>query len=263
MPSRCRVRFAPPARVVLAGLAAGCSGAGVESASGIQAHRALRLAGELETGAVLLLAAVAVALAAALYVGWRRARGVAFAAAQTAPDRAAERRRGTLLAAATLVTAGLLAGAVAAESATRRAMLALADPDPLTITVTGRRWWWEIRYHDLQPSLTVTTANELHLPLGRVVKLQLRAVDEPHALFLPDLAGRAALVPGEDRVLWLRADRPGRFGGWCTEYCGQQHGNMRLDVIVEPPLAFERWLDNARRGAAAPVDTIRGSGGVR
>jgi cytochrome c oxidase subunit 2 len=136
---------------------------------------------------------------------------------------------------------------------TGRALDTLRSPDALRIQVTGNQWWWDVQYPHAVPSLRVTTANEIHIPVGRPIRFDLLATDVIHSLWIPNLQGKIDLVPGRLNELWLRADRPGIYRGQCAEFCGLQHANMALVVVVEPPDDFERWLAANRAPAPAPV----------
>jgi cytochrome c oxidase subunit II len=124
----------------------------------------------------------------------------------------------------------------------------------LTIQITGQQWWWEIRYEDPQPDQTFTTANEIHVPVGVPVKLKLKSSDVIHSFWVPSLAGKQDLIPGQDNELHLTASRPGVYRGQCAEFCGIQHAHMSLLVIAEPQEAFERWRQNQVASADQPDD---------
>jgi len=124
-----------------------------------------------------------------------------------------------------------------------------ARPDALQVVVVGRQWWWEFQY----PTLGVVTANELHLPAGRRIVLQLEGEDVIHSFWVPLLGGKRDVVPGRRNLLTLTADAPGEYWGQCAEFCGASHANMRLRVIVDPPEAFEAWLLAQRVPAAEPT----------
>jgi cytochrome c oxidase subunit 2 len=113
----------------------------------------------------------------------------------------------------------------------------------LRINVTGRRWWWEVRY----PDAGVTTANEIHVPVGRQVDIRLRTTDVIHSFWVPRLAGKVDTIPDQTNDLRVTARRAGTYLGECAEFCGLQHANMRFTVIAEAPADFGRWL--SRRGA--------------
>jgi cytochrome c oxidase subunit 2 len=132
----------------------------------------------------------------------------------------------------------------------------LAGDNALFVTVVGRQWWWEYTYdHYDGRGLGFTTANELHVPAGedgvaRPVYLTLKSADVCHSFWVPRLAGKTDLIPGRTNSMWFQTDRPGLYLGQCAEYCGTQHANMLIRVVVESPAAFESWLENERRPAA-------------
>ncbi len=115
----------------------------------------------------------------------------------------------------------------------------LAMPsEALTVRVVGHMWWWEIHY----PDLGITTANEIHIPAGQPVRLELASADVIHSFWVPRLNGKRDLIPGVENVFWIQADEPGIFRGQCGEYCGTQHANMALEVIALPQDEFDTWV---------------------
>ncbi|UIJ71013.1 cytochrome c oxidase subunit II [Aurantimonas sp. HBX-1] len=117
--------------------------------------------------------------------------------------------------------------------------------DPVfTIEVTGQQWWWEARYLDgNDPSREFETANELHIPVGKPVRIRLLSPDVIHSFWVPALAGKLDVIPGQVNETWIQADHPGVFRGQCAEYCGEQHAHMALRVFADPPADFQRWWD--------------------
>jgi cytochrome c oxidase subunit 2 len=124
---------------------------------------------------------------------------------------------------------------------------------PMTVQVTGHRWWWEVRYPGSSPDQLAITANEIHIPVGVPVRLELATGDVIHSFWIPQLAGKTDLIPGQRNVTWIEADAPGTYWGHCGEYCGLQHANMMMALVAEPPAQFTRWLDSQRRPAAEPA----------
>lgn len=122
-----------------------------------------------------------------------------------------------------------------------------------TIEVTGRQWWWEVRYLDDEPSRIVMTANELHVPVGRRVRVLLRTDDVIHSFWVPGLHGKTDMIPGRTNVMWLQADSAGVYRGQCAEFCGVQHAKMAFVVVADPPAEYERWLARQREPAALPA----------
>lgn len=120
----------------------------------------------------------------------------------------------------------------------------------LKVVVIGHQWWWEYRY----PDYGIVTANELVVPAGRPIWLELHSADVNHSWWVPQLAGKTDCIPGHPNNLWFEAERAGVFLGQCAEYCGTQHANMLLRVEareVDGPLGFDAWVANQQQ---PPVD---------
>jgi cytochrome c oxidase subunit II len=149
--------------------------------------------------------------------------------------------------------------------------------DVLDVDVYGHMWWWEFVYPGYRvpktpASYRLTTANELHIPTGRPVRVVLRSIepglrslpdfkasgssDLPtgviHSFWVPKLAGKQDVVPGHENKLTLVADKPGVYFGQCTEYCNLSHANMRLRVVAEAPDDFDAWITAQKRAVAKP-----------
>ena len=131
--------------------------------------------------------------------------------------------------------------------------------DALEVNVTGHQWWWEFEY----PEQDVVTANELHVPVNRYVKLNLMSDDVIHSFWAPKLAGKVDVIPQPASALGeaprnvnkmkFKADRVGEFFGQCAEYCGEAHAHMRFHVIVEEQDKFDAWVDNYHELAKGPA----------
>lgn len=124
----------------------------------------------------------------------------------------------------------------------------------LSIEITGKQWWWQVRYQGEGESFV--TANEIHIPIGVPVKLTLVGGDVIHSFWVPQLAGKMDAIPGQLNQTWLQANKAGVFTGQCTEYCGVQHSMMLLRVIAEPRADFQRWW-------AAQLSAPRGGAGEK
>lgn len=195
----------------------------------------------------VFLAVVAALLAAIL----RRRREEEEAPGPIAPE--ARHRLTRVVAGAVGVTVVLLFVLLFASVGTGRALGSLSSPQALTIRLTGQQWWWSVEYQDPVPGRMVTTANEIHIPTGRPVLVQLESRDVIHSFWVPNLHGKRDLIPGHKGEVWIQADRPGVYRGQCAEFCGHQHALMGLLVVAEPPEAFAAWLEAQRRPAAPPV----------
>jgi cytochrome c oxidase subunit II len=127
--------------------------------------------------------------------------------------------------------------------------LALRSADELRVDVIGKQYWWDVRY----PQLDVATANEIHIPVGRVIHLRLTTEDVIHSFWVPQLAGKVDMVPGKVNEMTIRADRAGVYRGQCAEYCGIQHARMAFLVIADAPARFDEWASRVALPAPAAV----------
>ena len=114
-------------------------------------------------------------------------------------------------------------------------------PGAVTVQVTAAQWWWRLRYDSPEPSRTFTTANEIHIPVGRPVRFELASADVIHSFWIPQLAGKMDVIPGQTNVTWLQADHAGSYRGQCAAFCGAQHAHMALLVVAESPETFAAW----------------------
>jgi cytochrome c oxidase subunit 2 len=126
-----------------------------------------------------------------------------------------------------------------------RALPDEGDPDALVIEVVGHQWWYEVSY----PDLGVEIVDEIHLPVGRPVELQLRSADVIHSFWIPELGGKTDMLPDGVNVMVLQADRVGRFTGSCAEFCGLDHTLMQIEAVSHTPADFDRWVADQQGGA--------------
>jgi cytochrome c oxidase subunit 2 len=155
---------------------------------------------------------------------------------------------------------GIVLAAVLTYSFTVGRALAQHPAQRLLIEVTGHRWWWEVRYASADPTKLATTANEIHVPVGVPVQVQLHSDDVIHSFWVPNLNGKRDLVPGHASSLWFRADTPGVYRGQCAEFCGIEHAKMAFFVVAQPRAAFDAWLAETRRPAITPADSAARTG---
>jgi cytochrome c oxidase subunit II len=153
---------------------------------------------------------------------------------------------------ASAISFAILVLLLGASMAAGRSVTTLVDPAPLEIQITGHQWWWQVEYWSNDPAKRLSDANELHVPVGRVVALTLTSDDVIHSFWVPAMHGKMDLIPGRKNTLWLKADRAGEFAGQCAEYCGLQHAHMRLVFIAQEPADFERWVAGTRQSANPP-----------
>jgi len=166
------------------------------------------------------------------------------------PEPARERKVGNIIKAAVAITAIILFALMITSFRMGRAIDTLSQSqNPLEIKVTGQQWWWQVEYQDPTPANMVTTANEIHIPVGRPIKIDLVSHDVIHSFWLPNLHGKKDLVPNYPTTIYFQADKPGVYWGQCAEFCGYEHAKMRFMVIAEPPEDFNRWYSASQKQA--------------
>jgi cytochrome c oxidase subunit 2 len=127
----------------------------------------------------------------------------------------------------------------------------------LKVRVVGHQWWWEVHY----PDLGIITANEIHIPISErdvskatPTHLTLQSADVIHSFWVPQLAGKTDVIPNKDNESWIDPFETGVYFGNCAEYCGTQHANMLLRVIVQTREGFEKWVAQ-QKAPTAPLQT--------
>jgi cytochrome c oxidase subunit 2 len=134
-----------------------------------------------------------------------------------------------------------------------RTSAALHSPETaLTVRVVGHMRWWEVRY----PTQGIVTANEIHIPVGEPVRLELASADVIHSFWVPRLNGKRDMIPGVENSFWIEANEPGVYRGQCGEYCGTQHANMAFHVIALPRAEFDAWVAARTRPRLPPVGPV-------
>jgi len=125
----------------------------------------------------------------------------------------------------------------------------------LEINATGYQWWFRFEYPHEQVQLPaggeapLVTGNELVVPAGVAVRVNLRTVDVIHSFWIPKLAGKVDMMPNRANHLWFKADKPGYFYGQCAEYCGESHAIMKFRVIALSQEDYAKWLENQKQPA--------------
>jgi cytochrome c oxidase subunit 2 len=118
----------------------------------------------------------------------------------------------------------------------------------LHVEVVGHQWWWEFRY----PDFKVTTANELHIPVGETVALRMSTIDVVHSFWPPRFAGKRDVFPNRETRMWFKAEQPGEYSGQCAEFCGIQHGRMAFRIVAQSPDEFKAWAAHMQSLKAQP-----------
>jgi cytochrome c oxidase subunit 2 len=163
----------------------------------------------------------------------------------------------------------IIGGGVAAPTLVLGALIAYGMPlvpkvlapgaeNGIRIQVTAKQWWWRVQYGSANG--LVETANELRLPVGERVELELSSPDVIHSFWVPSLAGKMDMIPGRRTRLALEPTRTGTFRGVCAEYCGASHALMAFSVVVMEPAEFRGWLEAQNHPAPSPTDELRTRG---
>jgi cytochrome c oxidase subunit II len=172
---------------------------------------------------------------------------------------ARERRMGMVVATAIGLTLVIVLSLTALSYGGQKALFSHKDGE-ITIKITGHQWWWEITYEDEQPSRSFTTANEIHIPVGKPVLVKLESADVIHSFWVPNLTGKMDAITGRQNQIVMQGDRIGVYRGQCAEFCGFQHAHMGLLVMVDSNEDFERWRNAQISSALPPSDPERQKG---
>jgi cytochrome c oxidase subunit 2 len=129
----------------------------------------------------------------------------------------------------------------------------------LEIEVTGEQWWWRVRYTSAAGT-PVDLANEIRLPRGERVLLELASDNVIHSFWIPALGGKTDMIPGRRTQLVLEPTAAGIYRGVCAEFCGASHALMAFRVVVQERPEFDAWLARQAAPAAAPADGLAAAG---
>lgn len=188
-----------------------------------------------------------VVIAFLVFALWRR-KAVRDAAGQAAGD-----RKSRIVIASALCLTVLVLMTLAVSDFVLGRVLTSSAQDPLRVKVIGHQWWWEVEYDDAVSSNRLHTANELHIPVGRAVAVELQAQDVIHSFWIPNLQGKRDMLPGRTTHIVLNAARPGIYEGQCAEFCGLQHAKMRMVVHAVSAEQFNQWRSHQLEPASAPT----------
>ena len=129
----------------------------------------------------------------------------------------------------------------------------LGGGNKVEVRVVAHQWWWEFDY----PNYNIVTADSLHIPAGAVIQADLASNNVIHSFWIPALAGKLDVIPGNNHPLLFKADMNAtgkKFRGLCAEFCGAQHAHMDFDVYVDDQNTFNRWV-SVQQQAATPLST--------
>lgn len=163
----------------------------------------------------------------------------------------------------TILPAVILAVIGVATLGTLFAIEAEADDADMTVEVIGQQWWWEFRYDtDGDGEADIVTANDLVVPAGQMINLEITSRDVIHSFNFPRLNGTKDAVPGMITELSVEADEPGTYVGQCREYCGLSHSYMRQRLVALDQADFDAWAENQQTPAEMPEDGSEAAAGA-
>ncbi|HWR15935.1 MAG TPA: cytochrome c oxidase subunit II [Terriglobales bacterium] len=172
------------------------------------------------------------------------------------PDPSYEQKLLRRVMVATGITVIVLFAILGHSVITSKYMNSLQSKNPVSIQVYGHQWWWEVQYPNPDVSQWVTTANEIHVPVGVPVVLQTGSRDVIHSFWAPNIHGKRDLIPGQSSALWFQVDKEGTYRGQCAEFCGHQHAHMAFYIVAETPEKFQAWLEQQKKPAPEPSNDV-------
>jgi cytochrome c oxidase subunit II len=119
-----------------------------------------------------------------------------------------------------------------------------SQANELNVRVTGHQWWWEFQYRNGPADHFLTTANELHIPIGQTIRVEVRSGDVIHSFWVPSLSPKIDAIPNHFNEIVFQADKAGTYRGQCAEFCGRQHAHMGFLVVAETPADFNNWFNH-------------------
>jgi cytochrome c oxidase subunit 2 len=134
----------------------------------------------------------------------------------------------------------------------------------MVIQAQGAQWVWTFSYpHEDRFKTTegyLQTSEELHVPVGMKVRIELSSKDVIHSFWVPSIGGKKDAVPGRATEVWIQADRPGTYKGQCLEFCGDGHADMLITLFAHPQSEYATWISDAIKevNRASAPETRRG-----
>src|SRR5262245_31798954 len=122
--------------------------------------------------------------------------------------------------------------------------------ETLNVYVVAKQWMWKVQHADGQREI-----NELHVPVGRAVKLIMTSEDVIHDFFVPAFRVKADVIPGRYTTIWFEPTKPGSYHLFCAEYCGTRHSGMIGQIVVMEPSDYQTWLSGG-----APEGSLASTG---
>jgi cytochrome c oxidase subunit II len=200
------------------------------------------------TGTVYLLT-----LTALVYFVWRRRYTLSIMPEPQPTTDDSDRLATRAVAAAMALTVALLFVMLISSLVTSHRLGRMNEQQALTIDVYGHQWWWEVQYpNEAEPFRMVTTANEIHVPVGTPIRIHGTSRDVIHSFWAPNIQGKRDLMPGYNTDVLMQVDKAGRWRGQCAEFCGMQHAHMSFFLVAEPQKDFNNWMTAQAQSAIVP-----------
>ncbi len=156
----------------------------------------------------------------------------------------------------TIAPSVVLVGVLVATITTMFAVQQPQTPNTINVTAIGHQWWWEFQYKDQH----FVTADEMWIPTGTVVHINLVSDNVIHSFWVPQLGGKTDVIPGHDNTMWLQADTAGWYRGECAEFCGTQHAHMDFLVHAVSSSDYQAWVTQQQQVAAKSTDALAQAG---
>jgi len=156
----------------------------------------------------------------------------------------------------TIAPSVVLVGVLIATITTMFSIQQPQAPNTITVNAIGHQWWWEFQY----PDQHFVTADEMWIPTGTVVHINLKSDNVIHSFWVPQLGGKTDVIPGHDNSMWLQADTAGWYRGECAEFCGTQHAHMDFLVHAVSTSDYQAWVSQQQQVAAQPTDALAQAG---
>jgi cytochrome c oxidase subunit II len=128
--------------------------------------------------------------------------------------------------------------------------------DVLLIRFTGHQFWWEVHY----PEFNITDANEIYVPVGKTIRLELKSQDVIHSFWIPNVHGKMDMLPEMKTYLTFQVDKPGKYRGQCAEFCGPQHALMAYWLVALPVEEFEQWVAQRQKSNLTTLSATQEQG---
>jgi cytochrome c oxidase subunit 2 len=194
-------------------------------------------------------------LAVLVYFVWRRRYTLSLMPEPQPTTDAGDRLAMRAVAGAMALTILLLFVMLISSFITSRRIGKMNEQQALTIDVYGHQWWWEVQYpNEAEPYRMVTTANEIHVPVGTPIRIHGTSRDVIHSFWVPNIQGKRDLMPGYNTDVLMQVDKKGRWRGQCAEYCGLQHAHMSFYMVAESQKDFDHWMTAQAESSVAPTN---------